>query len=440
LIVAPLLIVILMAAIGVAWRRMRKGHDARMRQLELRVHVNGIRGKSTVTRLIAAMLREGGFVTIAKTTGSAARVIGPAGEETPIRRRGAATINEQVDTVSEHVTPDVEALVIECMAVNPVYQRYSQEFIVQSDVTVITNVREDHQEVMGETLEEIADSMSVTIPSNGILITAEERPHLRERLARNATARGSTFRYADPSQVTDADMRPFSHLEFKSNVAVALELARVAGIDRNVALRGRWKAVPDVGAVHLRRYEVRGTDVLWIPLFAANDRESVVSILETLQGPHLSGRKVIGILNNRQDRGRRAELFAEMVPRDLAPFLDRVVTFGAYEAIVTRRMTALGYAPERITNLGETVDPGIDRILDTISGLADGMPLALVGLVNIHTPQAEQLLAYFDGARGGNDGITELDLSRHEDRLPNPVRRHRNLSRKVLLRRVPDDA
>ncbi len=45
------------------------------------------------------MLREGGFVTVAKTTGSAARVIGPRGEETPIFRRGAATINEQVDVV-----------------------------------------------------------------------------------------------------------------------------------------------------------------------------------------------------------------------------------------------------------------------------------------------------------------------------------------------------
>src|SRR5262245_7480329 len=194
------LVLLLVVGIAVAfdWRRSLARHQARLEQLDVRVHVNGIRGKSTVTRLVASVLREGGFVTIAKTTGSAARVIGPHGEEDPIPRRGAATINEQVDIVRRHVTDGVEALVIECMAVNPLYQRYSQERIVRSDITVITNVREDHQEQLGESLEEIADSMSVTIPRGGVLITAEDRPHLRDRLRRNAESVGARFVYADP--------------------------------------------------------------------------------------------------------------------------------------------------------------------------------------------------------------------------------------------------
>ena len=110
-------------------------HDERLEQLDVRVHVNGIRGKSSVTRLVAGVLREGGFVTVAKTTGSAARVIDRHGRETPIHRRGAATINEQVEVVGRHVTDDVEALVIECMAVRPLYQEFSQERMVRSDIT-----------------------------------------------------------------------------------------------------------------------------------------------------------------------------------------------------------------------------------------------------------------------------------------------------------------
>nr|MBC8415869.1 poly-gamma-glutamate synthase PgsB [Candidatus Cloacimonadota bacterium] len=39
------------------------------------IHVNGTRGKSSVTSLIAAGLRAGGKKTIAKTTGSAPRLI-----------------------------------------------------------------------------------------------------------------------------------------------------------------------------------------------------------------------------------------------------------------------------------------------------------------------------------------------------------------------------
>ena len=44
-------------------------------EFEHRIHVNGIRGKSSVTRLIAAALREGKVKTLGKTTGTAARTI-----------------------------------------------------------------------------------------------------------------------------------------------------------------------------------------------------------------------------------------------------------------------------------------------------------------------------------------------------------------------------
>ncbi len=105
------------------------------------------------------------------------------------------------------------------MAVRPLYQQYSQDYIVRSDISIITNVREDHQEEMGETLEEIGDSLALTTPMRGVLITAEERPHLRERLRRRAEERGSRLIYADPAQVDDEDMRGFDYLQFKDNVA-----------------------------------------------------------------------------------------------------------------------------------------------------------------------------------------------------------------------------
>lgn len=402
-------------------------HQRRLEQLDVRVHVNGIRGKSTVTRLVAGVLREGGFHTVAKTTGSAARVIGPHGEETPIARRGAATINEQVDVVARHIHDDVEALVIECMAVRPLYQQYSQDFMVQSDITVITNVREDHQEEMGETLEQIADSMAVTIPRDGVLITAEDRPHLRDRLARRAAERGSSLVYADPAGVTDDDMRGFDHLQFKANVAIGLAIARLLGISRAVALRGMWKAVPDVGVVRLRTYDVKGTKVLWVPMFAANDRESVVLTFETLRAHFPPGAPVIGILNNRQDRGRRAELFAHMVPTDLADHLDHVLTFGAYEETVRRTIVDGGYPADRVHLLGETVQPSLDTILTTIAGLAEDGQAVLVGMVNIHTEQAELLIEHFAHLRGP-DTDDELAASRDPARMPISTQRIRTLA------------
>lgn len=430
-------LVLIAVALLLYWRLVIGGHQRRLEQLAVRVHVNGIRGKSSVTRLVAGVLREGGYVTVAKTTGSAARVIEARGEETAIKRRGAATINEQVDIVERHVTEDVEALVIECMAVRPLYQQYSQDFMVRSDITIITNVREDHQEEMGETLEEIADSMSVTIPTNGVLITGEDRPHLQDRLRRNAEKRGSRLIYADPAQVLDEDLRGFDYLQFKENVATGLTVAKLLDIDRETALRGMWKSVPDIGVVRLVTYEVKGKHVLWVPLFAANDRESVILTFELLQSYFPPGATVIGILNNRLDRGRRAELFSEMVPNDLSSYLDHVITFGAYEDTVTKRMSELGYPGDRIHNLGETRQPTLDEILDSITGLIDGDTGVLIGMVNIHTDQAEMLLEHFAELRGG-DHDEELAASRDPSRLPQGTTRMRRAAGHRPPRRADD--
>ncbi|HPG96753.1 MAG TPA: poly-gamma-glutamate synthase PgsB, partial [Rectinema sp.] len=54
-----------------------QAHCRRLKAVPIRILVNGTRGKSTVTRLIAAGLAAGGLRVYAKTTGSAARIILP---------------------------------------------------------------------------------------------------------------------------------------------------------------------------------------------------------------------------------------------------------------------------------------------------------------------------------------------------------------------------
>jgi len=50
-------------------------HYKRVKRIPIRIHVNGTRGKSITTRLIAAGLREAGFKVLAKTTGILPRLI-----------------------------------------------------------------------------------------------------------------------------------------------------------------------------------------------------------------------------------------------------------------------------------------------------------------------------------------------------------------------------
>ena len=61
--------------------------------------MNGTRGKSSVTRLIAAGLRGGNLKTFAKTTGTTPRIINEKGKDVEIHRLRSASIGEQIKLI-----------------------------------------------------------------------------------------------------------------------------------------------------------------------------------------------------------------------------------------------------------------------------------------------------------------------------------------------------
>ena len=70
-------------------RKLRK-------RLKKVIHINGIRGKSTVSRLVDAGLRSAGYKVFTKTTGTSPRIIDVHNAEREIPRQGKANIREQI--------------------------------------------------------------------------------------------------------------------------------------------------------------------------------------------------------------------------------------------------------------------------------------------------------------------------------------------------------
>lgn len=293
------------------------------------IHVNGTRGKSTVSRLIDAGLRAGGVKVFCKTTGTDPMVIDVSGEEKPLFRRGKANIKEQIRILKAAADQGAQVLVIECMAVLPEYQWASQHRILRADFGVITNVRRDHTDVMGNTLDEICDSLCNTVPTNGTLFTADSR--CRVRLQQAAEAAGSRFVFAEASE-------SLPEFDFPENLALALAVCRACGVSEETALEGmqRYKADPYRLSLH------RMGEAVFVGGLSINDMESILLVWQRLSRRNdlvstADGKRrpFIVILNNRPDRGSRTEDMLLTAQR-LAP--DEVWLLGAGRGYLRRHL------------------------------------------------------------------------------------------------------
>jgi gamma-polyglutamate synthase len=279
-------------------------HFYKVKAIPIRIHVNGTRGKSSVTRLIAAGLRAGNIPTIAKTTGTMPRVIMVDGTEASIVRLMGANIIEQKYIFRFAAAFNPKAIVIECMAVNPIYQWITERMFVKSTIAVITNCRADHMDLMGSTVQSVTMSLSNTIPENGICYTAET-DHFAI-LKKVAEKRSTKIIQVRPKDVTAEELHHFHYIEHAENLQLALAVCEHVGIPRNIALKGMQDAHPDPGA--LKKYVIHENKkkIYFYNVFAANDPDSTEMIWNMITG-HLKGVEKIIILNGRADRFFRTE-------------------------------------------------------------------------------------------------------------------------------------
>lgn len=294
----------------------KRKHLKQVEKIPMRINVNGIRGKSTITRMITAMLKYHGVKVIGKTTGSAARMLYWDADEEPIDRKPeGANIKEQVGVISRAADMGAEALVCECMAVKPELQKIYQEQMIKAQIGVIVNVLPDHIDEMGPTLDEIALAFTVTIPYNGILVLGSS--DYTEYFSKIAKERNTKVFVADESKIPEGYLDKFNYAVFPNNVAVPLALAEALGIDREEALAGILTAPPDPGIATVNPVGDPANEDFFVNGFAANDPVSTLQIWEYVKRRGCSDENLIVLANCRGDRGDRTRQMAE----DVMPFL-----------------------------------------------------------------------------------------------------------------------
>lgn len=320
-------------------------NDRNRKRIKYLIHVNGIRGKSTVSRLIDAGLREAGFKVFTKITGTSPRIIDTAGVEKEILRKGKANIREQIKAINWACKDGAEILILECMAVNPEFQKITEEKILKADIAVITNVREDHLDEMGENLSEIAKSLANTIPQKGKLITAAE--NYFDFFKKEAEKKLSQVFLVDENKIEDK--KEYEKIDFPINVALALETCKQLYVDEKILLKGMKKYKKDSGVLKIYHLKINDKKIFFINAMAANDPDSTEIILEKIKKDRCwRENKKILLLNNRKDRISRAEQHVKLIKKIENQF-DGIIIFGENRNLLKKMVLKENISPSKVS-------------------------------------------------------------------------------------------
>jgi poly-gamma-glutamate synthase PgsB/CapB len=324
----------------------------RLRRIPLRIHVAGTRGKSSVTRLVAAGLRAGGHRVIAKTTGTKPELILPDGIAVPVRRWGATSIREQSGLIRVAAREKADAIVVEAMAIEPEYLGALERFYIRATDLLITNVRPDHQEQLGEDPDAMALAVVRAFPRGGrVFATAEA--------ATSVVLNEAQRLVCELTIVEDKGPDPEA-----ANLALARAICRHYRIDADAADAAMLGAQKDIGAFSLQSLTIDGRSISFANAFSCNDVESFRQLWQRYQP---SDRPAAFLFNARADRPMRSRAFLSLLPQ-LSPNSSLHVTQGS--GALRRWAVAAGFDESRIRLLKRA--PANVQLADVARHVADG--------------------------------------------------------------------
>jgi len=275
--------------------------------IRMKIHVNGTRGKSTITKYITSALRGADIRSIGKVTGEVPALIQPDGRTVPIKRRGPARISEQFSIIRKASKARAEALVLECMSIAPELQRTESRYF-KPDIYVLSNIRDDHREKAGQNAEQRIESYCQAIPANSILVSNDH-----ENIdAIRAEAIRKHCRLVIPEKIDKKLIANLPYGVFTSNIELAVEVAVLAGINREKAINSILDGLPkDESLIILPRAE--DSDLIFLNAFPVNDPDSATDFFNHWSEGLDIHDNIVFIFNTRSDRPLRTDQFSEWI-------------------------------------------------------------------------------------------------------------------------------
>jgi len=358
-------------------------HNRRVKDISLRISVSGTRGKTSVVRILASILRESGMHVLAKTTGTEALYILPDGKEEKVRRFGLTNILEQKALIRKAQKYNADCLVTEIMSIQAENHWVESQKLVQPHYTILTNFRPDHLDAVGK-----GDMTSLYMndihPGSTLILPAE---NMSDNLEKELQKAGVKFILANSKDLPN------------QNQELALTLAKELEISPECIRKGINNSNMDSGKVAGYEFIMDNKKIIFVNCFAANDPVSSVLLIDHVKKQlNLEEPEIIALLSLRMDRGERSQQWLDYLQSEQEVQFDRLFFMGTHGQVFKRKLKQGGLI--RTKNPDEISK----QILDTCS-----KETIVFGLVNIHNLGIE-LVDYWEKS-GRKIDLFKKDLS-----------------------------
>jgi poly-gamma-glutamate synthase PgsB/CapB len=329
----------------------------------LRITVTGSRGKTSLVRMLASVLREDGRRVMAKTTGSQARIILPDAREIPVRRRGVPSILEQMGLLRFAAREKAQVLVAEVMSVHRENHLVESRRILCPHLVLMTNFRVDHPEAAGWTREEVAGLLLADVaPGSTVLVPETEvEPGFAEAVS---LLGGQLKPVSSASGEKDGSSAPPF---LRDNLGLVRAAALELGVSPASVDRGLREVRGDQGAHWVRSYRGReGAMAVTVNAFAANDPQSTEMILDWALGQATSeggSTETVGLLTLRPDRGDRTAQWLEAFDHGFGGRFRRLYVLGFHAPAFRRALRRRGKGEGVFVLFDRSPERAMERVL-----------------------------------------------------------------------------
>ncbi len=352
---------LLFVAVALAYLIVERARLERHRiAIPLVIAVTGTRGKSSVTRMLASVLRASGRRVLAKTTGSEARLVMPDGGEEEIRRRGRPSIIEQKHVMRLSAELSVDAAVVEVMSIHPENHNAETRELLKPDLVLVTNFRVDHTAAMGDTREAVASVLALDVPPGARAFVPQQECLPEFRLA--VEEEGGRL-VEVPAGLASSVIREDSvsgPIRFAEDLDLVYAAARSLEIDDATIVEGVRQAGSDIGALGVWRLRSSDSErpCYLVNAFAANDPESTLAVRDKLSAVlDTDPERWVGLLNLRPDRGDRTLQWVEALRGESLKRFGRLYVTGLHARAVERRLRQRdGSSPVEVLRLKRPAD------------------------------------------------------------------------------------